>query len=82
MIQTILWDVDATLLDFHAAEKAAIHKLFQQFHLGECSDAMLQRYAKINRGYWERLEKGELTRDQVLVGRFQEFFEKEIKGKA
>ena len=77
MIQTILWDVDATLLDFHAAEKAAIHKLFQQFHLGECSDAMLQRYAKINRGYWERLEKGELTRDQVLVGRFQEFFEKE-----
>ena len=26
---------------------------------------------------WERLEKGELTRDQVLVGRFQEFFEKE-----
>ena len=77
MIQTILWDVDATLLDFHAAEKAAIHKLFQQFHLGECSEAMLQRYAKINRGYWERLEKGELTRDQVLVGRFQEFFEKE-----
>lgn len=77
MIQTILWDVDATLLDFHAAEKTAIHKLFQQFHLGECSDAMLQRYAKINRGYWERLEKGELTRDQVLVGRFQEFFEKE-----
>ena len=77
MIQTILWDVDATLLDFHAAEKAAIHKLFQQFHLGECSEAMLLRYAKINRGYWERLEKGELTREQVLVGRFQEFFEKE-----
>ena len=77
MIQAILWDVDATLLDFHAAERTAILKLFRQFHLGECSDAMLQRYAKINRGYWERLEKGELTRDQVLVGRFQEFFEKE-----
>lgn len=77
MIQAILWDVDATLLDFHAAERTAILKLFRQFHLGECSDAMLQEYAKINRGYWERLEKGELTRDQVLVGRFQEFFEKE-----
>lgn len=77
MIQAILWDVDATLLDFHAAERTAILKLFRQFHLGECSDAMLQRYAKINRGYWERLERGELTRDQVLVGRFQEFFEKE-----
>ena len=31
MITTILWDVDATLLDFLAAEKAAIKKLFQEF---------------------------------------------------
>ena len=77
MIQAILWDVDATLLDFHAAERTAILKLFRQFHLGECTEEMLQRYANINRGYWERLERGELTRDQVLVGRFQEFFEHE-----
>lgn len=77
MIQAILWDVDATLLDFHAAERAAILKLFQEFDLGECTDEMLQRYSVINRGYWERLERGELTREQVLVGRFQEFFEKE-----
>lgn len=77
MIQAILWDVDATLLDFHAAERAAILKLFQEFNLGECTDEMLQRYSLINRGYWERLERGELTREQVLVGRFREFFEKE-----
>lgn len=77
MIQAILWDVDATLLDFHAAERAAILKLFQEFELGECTDEMLRRYSLINRGYWERLEKGELTREQVLVGRFREFFEKE-----
>ena len=38
MITTILWDVDATLLDFLAAEKAAIKKLFQEFDLGECTD--------------------------------------------
>ena len=38
MITTILWDVDATLLDFLAAEKAAIKKLFQEFALGECTD--------------------------------------------
>ena len=76
MIEAILWDVDATLLDFHAAEKAAILKLFQKFGLGECTDEMLQRYVKINRGYWERLERGELDRSQVLGGRFQEFFAK------
>ena len=41
MITTILWDVDATLLDFLAAEKAAIKKLFQEFDLGECTDCLL-----------------------------------------
>ena len=49
MITTILWDVDATLLDFLAAEKAAIKKLFQEFDLGECTDEMIGRYSKINR---------------------------------
>lgn len=77
MIKVILWDVDGTLLDFHAAEKAAIRSLFQRFALGECTDEMLQRYAKINRSYWERLERGELSRAEVLIGRFREFFEKE-----
>lgn len=77
MVQAILWDVDATLLDFHAAEKAAILKLFQQFNMGECTEEMLQRYSVINRGYWEKLERGELSREQVLIGRFQEFFTKE-----
>ena len=77
MITTILWDVDATLLDFLAAEKAAIKKLFQEFDLGECTDEMIRRYSKINRSYWERLECGELTKPEVLVGRFREFFETE-----
>ena len=73
MITTILWDVDATLLDFLAAEKAAIKKLFQEFALGECTDEMIGRYSQINRSYWERLECGELTKPEVLVGRFREF---------
>lgn len=77
MITTILWDVDATLLDFLAAEKAAIKKLFQEFDLGECTDEMIRRYSKINRSYWEQLECGELSQTEVLVGRFREFFETE-----
>lgn len=74
MIKTILWDIDATLLDFHAAEKQAIKTLFERFELGECTDEMIQRYSKINRSYWERLERGEVTKPQVLVGRFEDFF--------
>ena len=77
MITTILWDMDDTLLDFHAAERVAIRSLFQRFELGECTDEMLQKYSEINRTYWERLERGELTKPQILVGRFQEFFASE-----
>ena len=73
MITTILWDVDATLLDFLAAEKAAIKKTVSGVALGECTDEMIRRYSKINRSYWERLECGELTKPEVLVGRFREF---------
>ena len=35
MIRTVLWDVDGTLLDFSAAESAAIRSLFREFSLGE-----------------------------------------------
>lgn len=74
MIKTILWDVDGTLLDFKAAESAAIKSLFEEFSLGTCSENMLQRYSQINRSYWQRLEANEITKPQVLVGRFQQFF--------
>lgn len=77
MIKTILWDIDATLLDFHAAEKQAIKTLFERFNLGECTNEMIQRYSKINRSYWERLERGEVAKPQVLVGRFEDFFASE-----
>jgi len=74
MIHTILWDVDGTLLDFHAAEHAAIKNLFGEFRLGECTEEMILRYSAINDGYWKRLERGEVTKPQVLLGRFRDFF--------
>jgi len=77
MIKAILWDIDGTLLDFEYAEKYAIRKCFELHGLGECSDAMLSRYSKINKKYWEALERGEMSKPQILVGRFKEFFETE-----
>lgn len=74
MIRTILWDIDGTLLDFLAAEKAAIRACFAQFGLGDCSDEQIARYSAINQSYWRRLENGKITKAQVLVGRFEEFF--------
>lgn len=75
-IKVILWDIDGTLLNFQAAETYAIRACFAQFGLGECSDEMLADYSTINRSYWQRLERGELTKPQVLEGRFLEFFSK------
>lgn len=73
----LLWDVDGTLLDFIAAEKAAVQTLFHEFGLGECTDEMVERYSRINKEYWERLERGELSKPEILVRRFADFFASE-----
>ncbi len=77
MIITILWDIDGTLLDFSKAEAYGIRKCFEIFGLGECTDEMLSHYSLINKKYWEMLERGEITKPQVLRGRFEEFFKSE-----
>ena len=74
MVQAILWDVDGTLLDFDAAESAAIRSLAQEVGFVGCDDAAVNRYREINHALWKRLERGICTREQVLIGRFQTFF--------
>lgn len=74
MIKVILWDIDGTLLDFKKAEYSAIKKCFEIFELGECSDEMIQRYSVLNRKYWEKLERKEISKQEVLVNRFTDFF--------
>lgn len=77
MITTILWDMDNTLLSFEEAERVAIRSCFRSHGLGECTDEMIARYSVINRGYWQRLERGEITKEEVLVDRFRDFFARE-----
>ncbi len=74
MIKFVLLDIDDTLLDFGKAEAAAIRKTFD--HIGiPVSDELIRRYSEINDLQWKRLEKGELTRDEVLVHRFDILFD-------
>lgn len=77
MIKVILWDIDGTLLDFGQAENYAMKKCFSVFEIGTCTDEMVKRYAAINATYWERLERNEITKQEVLIGRFRDFFETE-----
>lgn len=76
-IKVILWDIDGTLLNFAAAEKVAIRKCFEIHGLGECTDEMLAEYVEINHKYWKMLERGEMSKPEILVGRFTEFFRKQ-----
>lgn len=73
MIKVVLWDIDGTLLDFERAEEAGIRGCFKKFNLGECTDEMLEVYKKINRGYWEMMERGEIEKTVLLVKRFEDF---------
>lgn len=74
MITTILFDLDDTLLDFTKAEAIALRRALEEAGLPAGKD-VLDRYHVINRRQWELLEEGLLTREQVLVRRFQLLFE-------
>ena len=75
MIEFLFLDLDDTILDFHKAERLAISKTFRQFGL-EPTEQVLNEYHEINIMHWQMLERGELTREQVLVNRFDCLFEK------
>ena len=74
MFKTIFLDLDDTLLDFGAAERVAVSKTFREFGL-EPTEALLWRYSEINKQQWECFERGEITRDTVLVRRFTLLFQ-------
>lgn len=77
MIEVILWDIDGTLLDFPASERHALQQCFADFGLGPCPEDRVERYSVLNLSYWKRLERGEITKPQLLTQRFQEFFQSE-----
>lgn len=75
-MKKILWDIDGTLLNFDLAETAAIKKCFEIFSLGHISDEMIKDYKIINNSYRKKLEKNLVSRQEVLRGRFEDFFGK------
>ena len=73
MIDTILFDLDDTLLDFTGNEHVAISDTLLRFGISDTREN-IERYIDINRACWQRLERGEWTREEVLVGRFRELY--------
>ena len=73
MIEFLLLDLDDTILDFHKAERIAISKTIRDFGV-EPTEEVLSRYHVINKWHWEQLELGTMTREEILVGRFDVLF--------
>ncbi len=70
----LFFDLDDTLLDFHKAEAWAIRQALSQAGI-EPTGAVVARYSEINQSQWELLEEKKLTRNQVLIRRFQLMFQ-------
>ena len=74
MVRFVFLDLDDTIFDFHKAERVAIAKAIGDFGI-EPTEEVMHRYHLINKSCWERLERKEWTREQVLVNRFAILFD-------
>lgn len=73
MFECLLIDLDDTILDFQKQEQVAIYKTLSEAGI-KPTDEICALYSRINDAHWKRLEKGEITRNEVLQGRFRELF--------
>ncbi|TXK73208.1 YjjG family noncanonical pyrimidine nucleotidase [Paenibacillus sp. N3.4] len=71
--QTLLFDVDDTLLDFAAAEKLALRLLFEEQKITLTTE-IEALYKQINQGLWKAFEEGEISRDEVVNTRYSLLF--------
>lgn len=68
----LLFDADETLFDFNRSMRVALAKSLEKFDY-PCGETEINKYEKINQGYWRRFENGEVTKEQVRAGRFRDF---------
>jgi 2-haloacid dehalogenase len=82
--QTLLFDVDNTLLDFDSAERSALSSLLIEQGVTPTQE-LERRYRQINRALWQAYEDGQMHRNEVVNSRFALLFReygKEADGEA
>ncbi len=73
MIEYLFLDLDDTILDFKRAEDVAIRETLRHFGIVD-SKENVTLYSTINKRHWKMLEKKEITREQLKIGRFARLF--------
>ncbi|MCR5060646.1 MAG: YjjG family noncanonical pyrimidine nucleotidase [Saccharofermentans sp.] len=73
MRHIFLFDLDQTLLDFHASEKKALGIVLRANGLS-FSDEIYLAFKAYNKALWLELEKGTITRTELFTKRFNDVF--------
>ena len=68
----ILFDADATLLDFKRSEYEAVIDVLEKFSL-PVSDEIIHKYSEINDMHWKMLERGEIEKNRLYAARWEMF---------
>ncbi len=74
MTDTILIDLDDTILDFRAAEANAVRGTLEREGVA-VTDEMVALYSRINDEEWKKFERGETTRERLVVHRFERLYD-------
>ena len=73
MYEFVFFDLDDTLLDFPACERAALRETLAGYGV-EMTPQQEKRYSAINDSKWKLFERGEIDRRTVQLSRFSDFF--------
>lgn len=71
----ILLDSDETIMDFQAAQRHALSSALAQYGWPYDKD-IHDIYEQINQRAWKEFERGEITKEQLRILRFQRFFKR------
>jgi YjjG family noncanonical pyrimidine nucleotidase len=74
MHHNFLFDLDQTLLDFHASERKALEIVITSNGL-EFTEDCYDHFKKYNKSLWLELEKGTISRTELFIRRFTDLFE-------
>lgn len=71
----LLLDSDRTLLDFDKSEKKSLYKTFKTFNEKPTSEIHAD-FVKFNNEFWLLHEKGLISKDELVIKRFEKLFNK------
>ena len=72
-VRALLMDIDDTLFDFQTSSQNALSIAFRSFGL-PFTQEMWARYRALDMDFWQRFERGAITKEVLYVERFRVFF--------